>query len=61
MHALTSQIQKQNQQKIATEQIKRATRLKLITFKTRETHKKALKMKNSKSIVYWDIRLGSAI
>jgi hypothetical protein len=47
-HALTSQIQK-NQQKIATEQIKTATRLKLITFKTRETKNKALKMKNRKS------------
>jgi hypothetical protein len=47
MHALTSQIQKNNQQKIATE--------------TRETQNKALKMKNSKSIVYWDIRLGSTL
>jgi hypothetical protein len=47
-HALTSQIQK-NQQKIATEQIKTATRLKLITFKTRETQSKVLKMKNRKS------------
>jgi hypothetical protein len=47
-HALTSQIQK-NQQKIATEQIKTATRSKLITFKTREIQNKALKMKNRKS------------
>jgi hypothetical protein len=47
-HALTSQIQK-NQQKIATEQIKTATRSKLITFKTRESQDKALKMKNRKS------------
>jgi hypothetical protein len=47
-HALTSQIQK-NQQKIATEQIKTATRSKLIIFKMRETQTKALKMKNRKS------------
>jgi hypothetical protein len=46
-HSL-SQNQK-NQKKIATEQIKTATRLKLITFKTRETKNKALKMKNRKS------------
>jgi hypothetical protein len=46
-HALTSQILK-NQQKIATEQIKTATRSKLITFKTRESQNKALKMKNRK-------------
>jgi hypothetical protein len=43
-YAFTSQIQ-QNQQKIATEQIKTATRSKLITFKTRETQNKAVKMK----------------
>jgi hypothetical protein len=47
-HALTSQIKK-NQQKIATEQIKTATRSKLIIFKIRETQTKALKMKNRKS------------
>jgi hypothetical protein len=47
-HALTSQIQK-NQQKIATEQIKTATQLKLITFKTRETQNKVLKIKNRKN------------
>jgi hypothetical protein len=40
---------KKNQQKIATEQVKTATRSKLITFKTRETQNKALKMKNRKS------------
>jgi hypothetical protein len=39
---------KKNQQKIATEQIKTATRSKLITFKTRETQNKAQKMKNRK-------------
>jgi hypothetical protein len=39
---------KKNQQKIATEQVKTATRSKLITFKTRETQNKALKMKNRK-------------
>jgi hypothetical protein len=43
-----SQIQK-NQQKIATEQIKTATRSKLIIFKTRETQTQVLKMKNRKS------------
>jgi hypothetical protein len=42
-HALTSQIQK-NQQKVTTEQIKTATRSKLITIKTRKTRTKALKM-----------------
>jgi hypothetical protein len=47
-HAVTSQIQK-NQQKMATEQIKTATRSKLITFKTREMQNKALTMKNRKS------------
>jgi serine/threonine protein phosphatase PrpC len=47
-HALTSQIKK-NQQKITTEQIKTATQSKLITFKTRESQNKALKMKNRKS------------
>jgi hypothetical protein len=41
-HALTSQIQK-NQQKIATEQIK-----------TRESQNKALKMKNRKSKCHFD-------
>jgi hypothetical protein len=34
---------------MATEQIKTATRSKLITFKTRESQNKALKMKNRKS------------
>jgi hypothetical protein len=38
--ALTSQIKK-NRQKIATEQIKTATRSKTIIFKTRETQTKA--------------------
>jgi hypothetical protein len=38
-----------NEQKIATEQVITATRSKLITFKTRETQDKALKMKNRKS------------
>jgi hypothetical protein len=52
-HALTSQIQK-NQQKIATEQIKTATRSKLITFKTGESQNKALKMKNRKSKCHFD-------
>jgi hypothetical protein len=47
-HALTSQIYK-NQQKIATEQIKTATRSKRITFKIKESQNKALKMKNRKS------------
>jgi hypothetical protein len=47
-HAVTSQIQT-NQQKMATEQIKTATRSKLITFKTREMQNKALKIKNRKS------------
>jgi hypothetical protein len=47
-HALTSQIQK-NQQKITTEQTKTATRSKLIIFKTRETQTQVLKMKNRKS------------
>jgi hypothetical protein len=47
-YAHTSQIPK-NQQKIATEHIKTATRSKLIIFKTRETQTKALKMKNRKS------------
>jgi hypothetical protein len=37
---------KKNQQKIPTEQIKTATQLKLITFKTRETQNNVLKMKN---------------
>jgi hypothetical protein len=46
-HSL-SQNQK-NKKKIATEQIKTATRLKLITFKTRKTQNKALKVKNHKS------------
>jgi hypothetical protein len=47
-HALTSQIQK-TQQKTATEQIKTATRSKLMIFKTRESQTKVLKMKNRKS------------
>jgi cystathionine beta-lyase family protein involved in aluminum resistance len=47
-HAFTSQIKK-NQQKIATEQIKTARRSKRITFKTRESQNKALKMKNRRS------------
>jgi hypothetical protein len=47
-HALTSQIQ-QKQQKIATEQITTAARLKLITLKTKESQNKALKIKNRKS------------
>jgi hypothetical protein len=47
-HALTSQILK-NQQKIATEQIETSKRSKLITFKTRESQNKTLKMKNRKS------------
>jgi hypothetical protein len=47
-HALTSQIQK-NQQKIASEQIKTGTRPKLMIFKTREKQTRVLKMKNRKS------------
>jgi hypothetical protein len=47
-HAFTLLIQK-IQQKIATEQIKTTTRLKLMTFQIRETQNKTLKMKNRKS------------
>jgi hypothetical protein len=52
--ALTSQIQK-NQQKIATEKVKTATQSKLITFKTRQTQNKALKMKNRKSKLLYNL------